>query len=99
MVATFVLVKFEASTFIEEGTLILKLNDVAIIQGSGKTTLEVEENQTYWVSWEVHGLPGTCYTISISSPRAAEFYLRKVLQYDRESRIFFFNINTLHNDV
>lgn len=79
--------KFEASTFIEDeaGTLILKLNGREVISGSGKIAMELDPNESYELVWEVKGMKGTAYTISVSHPVSAAFHLSKVLQHEKET--------------
>ena len=67
--------KFEASTFIEKGDLVLLLNDKVVLEGSGRCVLEISKGKNYQVFWEIKGEYGIKYTISISSPIVAETYL------------------------
>ncbi len=73
--------EFTASTFIEDGTLELKLNGKVVLTNSGRVSLKLKKGN-YEVSWEVKGKIGTSYTISISSPATAVFHLSKVISDD-----------------
>lgn len=70
--------EFVASTFIEDGTLELSLDGRLVLSNSGKIQVELEKG-FHEVSWIVKGKIGTSYTISVSSPSAAEFHLSKVI--------------------
>lgn len=71
--------KFEVSCFIEDGMLILKLNNETIIQGSGRFDMTIEKGMTHTLKWEVNGKKGTTFSISVSSPQLAEFHMSKVI--------------------
>ena len=70
---------FSASVFVEEGTIVLKLNGAEILNKPGKVDMEIEKGKKYEVSWEVKAKAGNSYTLSISSPKEAEYHLTKVL--------------------
>lgn len=84
--------KMVTSTFIASGSLMLYLDNELIMQNSDSTTVELEEGKEYIVHWFVKGTPGSSYSITISSPREAQYQLTRVL--DRGGRGFgFFNFN------
>lgn len=84
--------KFEASTFIESGELVLKLNDEIVLRNTGKVSLKIDIGQQYKVSWTVMGESGTSYSITISSPPLAEFHLVKMLGEDQDRLEFKFYV-------
>jgi hypothetical protein len=74
-----VMAKLVASTFIGSGSLWLFLDDKLIIQNSEKQTIELNRGEEYIVHWFVKGTPGSSFSITISSPREAEFQLTRVI--------------------
>lgn len=73
------MVKMVASTFIANGSLMLYLNNELIMQNSDSTTVELEEGKEYIVHWVIKGTPGSSYSITISSPREAQYQLTRVV--------------------
>jgi hypothetical protein len=74
------MVRFTASTFIGSGSLWLYLDNQVVMQNSDAVTAELEEGGIeYIVHWFVMGSPGTPYSITISSPREAQFQLTRML--------------------
>lgn len=73
--------EFVASTFIEDGTLELRLDDQVVLKDSGRVSIKLEKG-FHEVSWKVEGKIGSSFTISISSPASAEFHLSKVITQD-----------------
>jgi hypothetical protein len=71
--------KLIASTFIASGELWLYLDNKLIMQNSDSVTVELEEDTEYIVHWFVQGTPGSSYSITISSPREAQYQLTKGL--------------------
>ncbi len=69
--------KLIVSTFIAQGTLWLYLDNELIMQNSDSVTVELEEGQDYIVHWFVKGLVGGSYSITISSPREAQYQLTR----------------------
>lgn len=69
--------KLIASTFAGAGKLLLYLDDQLIIRNAETVSKELDEGQTYVVQWFVEGVPGSAFTISISSPREAQFQLTR----------------------
>jgi hypothetical protein len=71
--------KFVASTFIGSGSLWLYLDNELVMQNSDTLTLELEDNAEYIVHWFVKGAAGSSYSITISSPREAQYQLTRVI--------------------
>lgn len=69
--------KLIASTFIASGELWLYLDNKLIMQNSDSITMELQEGQEYIVHWFVRGVPGSSYSITISSPKEAQYQLTK----------------------
>ncbi|MBO3697359.1 hypothetical protein [Roseivirga sp. E12] len=76
--------KFEASTFVEDGILELEIDDKLVLQNNGKVSLEISKG-SHNVSWRIKGKIGTSFTVSISSPAFASFQLTKLLIEENES--------------
>ncbi len=71
--------KLIASTFIGSGSLWLYLDDKLIMKNSDSATVDLEEDSEYVVHWFVMGSPWSSYSITISSPREAEFQLTRMV--------------------
>lgn len=71
--------QFIASTYIGHGTLRLYLDNKLVMQNSDSATVELETGKEHIVHWYVEGEAGSSYSITISSPREAEFQLTKAL--------------------
>ncbi len=71
--------KLVASTFIGNGSLWLYLDDKLIMQNSDTLTMELEDDSEYILHWFVKGTPGGSYSITISSPREAQYQLTRVI--------------------
>lgn len=70
--------KLRIATYIERGSLVVRLNDVEIINGGGKYEAEIPPG-VHVLQWYVTGAPGSSYSISVASPVDAEYQLtRKV---------------------
>ncbi|HEX5172120.1 MAG TPA: hypothetical protein VFW11_23240 [Cyclobacteriaceae bacterium] len=69
--------KLVISTYISGGGLWLFLNETVILQNSETLTLELKEDEEYVVHWFMNGAPGSSYSITISSPREAQFQLTR----------------------
>jgi hypothetical protein len=78
------MIKLIASTFIGEGSLWLYLDNQLIMQNSDSVTMELEEGQEYIVHWFVRGVPGSSYSITISSPRDAQYQLTRIVGNGRK---------------
>jgi hypothetical protein len=66
---------FRVSTHVEEGYIVLRLNDNCITRNTGVWEVEIEAHTEYIVQWFVQGRKGSSYTITISNPNEAEFHL------------------------
>jgi hypothetical protein len=73
------MVTLVASTFISSGSLWLYLDNKLITQNSDSVSVELEEGQEYVIHWFVEGMPGHPYSITISSPRDAQFQLTRTI--------------------
>jgi len=71
--------KLVASTFVVGGSLWLYLDNKLILENSDSGTIELDSGLEYIVHWFVLGSPGTSYSITISSPREAQFQLTRTL--------------------
>lgn len=71
--------KLIASTFIASGELWLYLDNKLIMQNSDSITMELQEGQEYIVHWFVRGTPRSSYSITISSPKEAQYQLTRVV--------------------
>jgi hypothetical protein len=71
--------KLSISTHVEDGYLVVRLNDAVIIEGSSKYEAGLLPGG-HVLQWYVYGKPGTSYSISISSPESAEFQVTKKLR-------------------
>jgi hypothetical protein len=71
--------KLVASTFIGSGSLWLYLDNELIMQNSDTVTIELQDNTEYIVHWFVKGAAGSSYSITISSPRGAQYQLTRVI--------------------
>jgi hypothetical protein len=67
------------STFIGNGSLWLYLDNKLIATDSDSVTVELEEGIEYIVHWFVRGASGSSYSITISSPREAQYQLTRVV--------------------
>ena len=77
--------KLIASTFIASGELWLYLDNKLIMQNSDSVTMELEEGQEYIVHWFVQGTPGSSYSITISSPKEAQYQLTNTMKRSGKS--------------
>lgn len=73
------MMKMTASTFIGNGSLWLYLDERLILQDSDTLTMEIGQGEEYSVYWFLKGAPGSTFSITISSPRDAQFQLTKVI--------------------
>jgi len=67
------------STFTGPCSLWLYIDNQLILQDSEIATYDLECGGEYIVFWYVKGPPGSTYSITISSPREAEYQLTKTL--------------------
>ena len=72
------------SVFVESGSIELKLNGESLLKGSGRIERFLSSNTEQKLSWKINGPVGSSYTISVSSPKEAEFHLSKVLTVSKE---------------
>ena len=83
--------KLIASTFMGSGNLWLYLDNNLIMQNSDSVTVELEKGIEYIVHWFAKGAPGSSYSITISSPREAEYQLTKtVVDFGKDQGAFRF---------
>jgi hypothetical protein len=69
--------KLVASTFVGKGELWLYLDEKLIMRNNDTIELELEEGQEYVVHWFVKGEPGSSYSVTISSPKEAQYQLTR----------------------
>jgi len=67
--------KLVASTFVGKGELWLYLDDKLIMRNNDSIELEIEEGQEYVIHWFVKGEPSSSYSVTISSPKEAQYQL------------------------
>ncbi|HCW08640.1 MAG TPA: hypothetical protein DGG95_14875 [Cytophagales bacterium] len=72
--------KMTASTHIIKGSLWLYLDNQQIMSNTDAVEVELEEGKDYIIHWFVKGGAGTQYSLTISSPKEAQFHLNKMLQ-------------------
>jgi hypothetical protein len=71
--------KLIASTFAGSASLWLYLDNHLVMQNSDTLTMELGGDDGYTVHWFVSGAPGSSYSITISSPKGAQFQLTKAI--------------------
>jgi len=71
--------KLIASTFAGNVSLWLYLDHNLVMQNSDSLTMDLGDDEYYIVHWFVSGDPGSSYSITISSPRGAQFQLTKAI--------------------
>lgn len=85
------------STFTGSGSLWLYVDNQLILKDSDATRIDLDCNAEYIVFWYVKGPPGSSYSITISSPREAEYQLTKtLLASGKDQGSFRFVINSLN---
>jgi len=67
--------KLTASAFVGNGSLWLYLDNELIMQNSDTGAIELDDDVDYILHWFVKGVPGSSYSITISSPREAQYQL------------------------
>ncbi|REG78234.1 hypothetical protein [Algoriphagus antarcticus] len=70
--------KLVASTFIDKGSIWLYLDDELIAKGSETVTMDLPAEEEFILHWFVKAPKGTTYSISISSPKEAQYQLTKI---------------------
>ena len=71
--------QFVASTSISKGSLWLYIDNNLITNNGEQIAVDLEVDGYHIVHWYIEGEPGGSYTITISSPRNAEFQLTKIV--------------------
>jgi hypothetical protein len=72
--------KLVASAFAGTNMLWLYLDDKLIIENSSDVlTVELRDSEEFVIHWFVRGMAGSQYTITISSPKDAQFQLTRVI--------------------
>lgn len=71
--------KLVVSAYAGANSLWLYMGNQLILKDSSQTTIELESGTDYVMFWYVEGSPGSAYSITISSPREAEYQLTKTL--------------------
>ena len=80
-----------ASTFIEKGTIWLYLDDQLIAKGSESIDKELPDEEEFILHWFVEAPKGTTYSVSISSPKEAQYQLTKIIgKSGKDSGVFTF---------
>lgn len=72
--------KLVASTFIEKGTLWFYLDDQLIAKGSENIEMDLPDEEEFILHWFVKAPKGTTYSISVSSPKKAQYQLTSVIR-------------------
>jgi len=72
--------KLVVSSFIEKGTLRIRLNDTLIIDGSGDFEMDLEQDSTNLLTWFTEGSPKSHFRITVSSPLESSLQLNKVIE-------------------
>lgn len=82
------------STFTGPGSLWLYIDNQLILTNSDIATIDLESGGEYILFWYVKGPPGSTYSITISSPREAEYQLTKtILASGKDQGSFRFEVN------
>tara|TARA_R110002020_G_scaffold61545_6_gene165530 strand:- start:7134 stop:7400 length:267 start_codon:yes stop_codon:yes gene_type:complete len=71
--------KLIASTFIDKGAIWLYLDDQLIANGSQSIDIELPDEEEFILHWLVKAPKGTTYSVSISSPKEAQYQLTKAI--------------------
>ncbi|WP_026968054.1 hypothetical protein [Algoriphagus terrigena] len=62
-----------------KGEIWLFLDETLISTGSSAKELDLSEGECYLLHWVIKGTPGSAYSISVSSPREAQYLLTSVI--------------------
>ena len=73
------MIKLVTSTFALKGEIWLFLDETLISTGSSANELDLREGECYLLHWVIKGNPGSTYSISVSSPREAQYLLTSVI--------------------
>ena len=71
--------KLVVSVFTGASSLWLYMDNQLILKDSAEVCVDLDAGSEYVLFWYVKGLPGSTYSITISSPREAEYQLTKTL--------------------
>jgi hypothetical protein len=71
---------FSTSTSIQNGLLQLKLNGRNFLVNSGRRSANIQAESHYVVQWFVRGVPGSDYSIEITSPHNAVISITRRLR-------------------
>ncbi len=86
------MLQMKASAFISNGSLLLFVNNTVFLKGSDSGTIDLKEGAEYIVHWFVDAPPGSSYSVTISSPRAAQYQLTRILgKSGKDLNSFIFN--------
>ncbi len=72
--------KLVVSAFTGASSFWLYMNNQLILKDSGEVIVDLESGTDYLMFWYVEGQPASAYSITISSPREAEYQLTKALR-------------------
>lgn len=67
------------SVHVEDGYIIVRLNDMCIAENTGVWEREIDPGSTYIIQWFVNGRKGSSYSVTISNPNEAEFHLTRTI--------------------
>jgi hypothetical protein len=87
---------FVVSAFTGPCSLWLYIDNQLILTKSEITSVDLDSGGEYIVFWYVKGPPGSTYSITISSPREAEYQLTKtLLASGKDEGSFRFAVNSI----
>lgn len=82
------------STFTGPCSLWLYIDNQLILKNTDIATIELDSSGEYILFWYVKGPPGSTYSITISSPREAEYQLTKTITASgKDQDSFRFEVN------
>lgn len=73
------MIKLVASTFALKGSIWLFLDEELISKGNVVKEVELESGKSYLLHWVIKGEAGSTYSISVSSPKEAQYLLTSVI--------------------
>lgn len=89
--------KLVVSTFTGSGSLWLYVDNQLILKDTNAASIDLDCNAEYIIFWFVKGPPGSSYSITISSPREAEYQLTKtLLASGKDEGSFRFALNNIN---
>jgi len=65
------------STFSEEGSIVIYLDDVELSKQRDQIEISLEPGSEYLLHWVIKGKAKSVFSITVSSPRSAEYNLTK----------------------